>query len=248
MSESIDPEAKVEARKLVLLVVAILAVLGIIIFVLSLFSQKSNEPVVFNLSDNEKVAAEEAARSFVEKAANFGLDSTVTGDDSYNYVSELLNKNKGNFQDASLGKSRSEAYSDLRDFFDVNSPLDSSDLFVKNLVFYPDWSGQIVSYSSSEPLYEIGKPSRDGDKVLLPVKVSFTSTINLVKKGSDKWDAYQSKEFVLVPIVLSLQNDGTWRLWSVETVASFPYVVSTWDSPDWQKYPLNTSLMKPVTE
>lgn len=222
-----------------LLVVVAIVVLGNLLGV----AEEQQETIV--LSDEELDSARNFASNFIAEAGTFGLSSEAIASQSFDFVATLTSENGGRYENPAFGLSRGERYQSLERFMDVNGTQDFSQAFIVELdEYYPDWSGQLSSYTTSDVLVTPGAPYRKGDIVLLPMQVSFTSDLQIYRNTSPlstdgTWELLEESNFVTVQLLLSQQSLGTWSLWSTEDVETTPYVLATWSQPDWRAFSPN---------
>lgn len=214
--------------------------LGAMLFIGHLFDNQALEETKTTISADDLESAKTFASEFITADGTFGMTEEAIEAKSFPFLKNQLANNLGTYNNASFGLSRGERYEKLLPSFDPNGEEDVTEYFSNTLNgYYPDWSGQLTSYSVSDVLMTPGETYLKGDTTLLPLTVSFTSKIKLfsdadVTSNAGAWKEYQGDTFVTVKLVLSQQALGTWKVWSIEDPTDAPYLLATWAKPDWK--------------
>jgi len=253
-----SPEEEAEHKRKVIKWLAIgslslALVIGGIIFVSSMLDKSDDEAEKITLSQSELDGAQIYAEEFIEKSATFGLSPTVIESDTMNYAKTLVSENKGDYSNAGFGMSRKENYtSDIAPKLDPDSRLDDSLQFIELLnEYYPDWTGQFASYNAEEVNATVGEPYLNNlGKTLVPLQVSFNSHMmiakdNEVQKTDGTWEKYEGNEFITLELILS-QAGSSWQVWDVTYEGKYPFVLGTWQEPDWKSYPFDSNSLTPM--
>lgn len=215
-------------------------ILAAMLIIGGLMDQQETAKTEAAVSENDLANAKVFATEFITKNGTFGLSDDSITNETFDFVKSQTAEKSGAYDNDGFGLSRGERYESLIPAFDPNGEEDITEYFAKSLnAYYPDWSGQLLQYKASDVLLTPGKPYYEEDSILLPMQVSFTSTVNLysdekVASASGVWKHYSGENFVTAEIALSQQSNGSWRVWSVEDLDNDPYVLATWSSPDWR--------------
>lgn len=204
------------------------------------------------LSDSDLENAKVFATEFVIKNGTFGLSDDSVANKTFDFAKMQTAEKAGAYDNEGFGLSRGERYESLIPAFDPNGEEDATEYFANSLnAYYPDWTGQLLQYKASDVLLTPGKPYYEGSSILLPLQVSFTSTINLYSDGAvsstaGSWNHYSGDTFVTTEMVLSQQSNGSWRVWSVEDLPNDPYILATWSNPDWRTASPDKATLSPA--
>lgn len=249
-------EEELHRRKVIKWLAIGTAILALIIGLILLFGllndSAAEEAEAAAVSDSDLNNAKAFATEFIIKNGTFGLSDDSVANNSLDFVKTQTAQKTGAYDNEGFGLSRGERYESLIPAFDPNGEEDVTEYFAKNLDrYYPDWTGQLLQYKASDVLLTPGKPYYEGDTILLPLKVSFTSTVNLysdenVSSTEGSWKQYTGESFVTTGMTLSQQSNGTWRVWSMDDLKNNPYILATWSSPDWKEAAPNKVALQPV--
>lgn len=230
-------------------------VIGGIIALSSFLDEKEAEAEKVTLAESELNGAQVYAEEFIEKSATFGVSPTVVDSDTMNYAKTLVSENNGDYTNTGFGMSRKENYtSNIAPKLDPDSRLDGSLQFIDRLnEYYPDWTGQLASYNAEDVKATVGEPYvSDLGKTLVPLQVSFNSHMILAKdsdiqKTDGSWEKYEGNEFINLDVVLS-QAGSSWQVWDVNYEGEYPFVLGTWQEPDWKSYPFDSNSLVPMSD
>lgn len=232
---------------------ALALVIGGIIALSSFLYQKEAEAEKIELSQSELDGAKIYAEEFIEKSATFGVSPTVIESDTMNYAKTLVSENKGDYTNMGFGMSRKENYTSfVVPKLDPDSRLNDSLEFIEKLnEYYPDWTGQLASYNAEDIQAQVSNPyMSDLGKKLVPLQVSFSSHMILAKdkdlqKTDGAWEKYEGNEFITVEVTLA-QAGSSWQVWDVDYEGKYPFVLGTWQEPDWKSYPFDSNSLVPM--
>lgn len=251
-----EEEERLQRKKVVRWLAIGTGVIAVIIaamLTIGAFSDAQAEQVEkATVSEEDLEGAKQFATDFITEAGTFGLSQEAIDGQAFDMAKSFVAANKGAYNNPAFGLSRGERYSDLMQLIDPNGALGNIDYFADELnSYYPDWTGQLLSYSASDVLLTPGEAYREDGSVRLPVQVSFTSNVSLfsddnVSTATGDWQQYTSQEFVTVELTLSQQPLGSWRVWDISDPTTNPYVLATWQEPNWKIASPNKAVMTPV--
>jgi len=232
---------------------AVVVIIALVVGLATVFGSSGTEAKP-ELSEDQVAAASARAEEFITAAGTFGLSTSSSETKAFSYSQELVNANKGAYLNTDFGISRAETYEDnIIPLLDPRGELDVTQYFAETLDTYtPDWSGQLAQYGIKNVLITPGEAYEDKGRTLLPLQISFTSTLNLYKTessfgGADSpWNHYTGEYFETVNLVLSQAGDD-WLIWSIDDLEDYPYLLSTWSAPNWRSFSPNVNILEKVS-
>ena len=239
MSQSTE---SIQKKKVITWIVVGASLVALTISTLVFLSQMSNESLLesqkITLNEAEVEQAESAALSFTRQATNFGVALETSESGTLSHVAALLKESKGFYGRSAFGISRAENYRwNLIPFLDPRGELNTTDHFGNTLNgYFPDWSGQLLNYSGTDYTARLLEPWVEGTTVLVVAELGFTGEINAFQENRGAWNHLQRVANQSVSLVLSLQPDGTWLIWSAKETTDAPYITAFWQNPDWRAH------------
>jgi hypothetical protein len=190
--------------------------------------------------------AEERASQFVLAAGTFGLNKALADADNLTYVTGAVYTNNGAYGPSGAGSSREENYrGGVEQYLLPGSTVYYGTAQTAAWSDYFHEKQDIYSYSVTAvtPVSDTPYLTPDGAQTVVPVVVTFTSVVNLYMQ-TDKsdfwrgdWNVYE-RAFTDNTITVYMVQDSSDGLWKVSGVSSveYPYLLSTWATPDPQLY------------
>lgn len=250
MNNDLIKNSKDYNRRLITLIVAVFGVVAIICAGLFLLNPKDTGDSVDSIvevTESEKLSAENVAEEFIKSAGNFGVITNAIDGDSILDVSYLLIDEYSKSSDYLL--SRADSYIATKDqYIHSSSPLQYDTREVTSWLnpFEIDRLATIEAKVSEADSHENGKYLNINEVNVKAIEVDVTfdskETVRDMTANDSTWDGSYSileKEHpnTTATITVALDSDEEWRIYSVRNLDK-EFLLSTWKNPS-TDYDLN---------
>jgi len=244
MNNDLIKESKGYNKRLAILITSVFSVIALICAAIFIFIPKDSDETIdstVEVTESERLAAENVAEEFIKSAGNFGVITDSIDGDSILDVSYLLVEGYASSND--YIKSRADSYLETRDnYIHKDSPLRYDTRVVSSWLntFEIDRLATIEANVNEVNAHENGKflNINENDVKAIEVDVVFDSKeiVRDMTANDATWDGSYSileKDYIntTATITTAIDDEGEWKVYSVRNLDN-EYLLSTWKNPN----------------